>query len=341
MPDTIEYFHRTAPAPGETIEIVPGVHWLRMPLPFQLDHINLWLLDDGDGWAIVDTGLFSEETVGLWETVLSKRLGCKPVTRVIVTHFHPDHVGMAGWLCERLGVKLWMTQTEWLWARSWSLDKDPAVYDHQAAFLHTTGCPPTLLAATRHDSPRYPSLVSPIPRAFTRLYDGQSLSIGGRTWNVVIGRGHAPEHACLHCPELSLLISGDQVLPKITPIVFVEINEPDANPLEDFLATLDTLRAVPADTDVLPSHNLPFVGLHERLDALRDHHDARLAQFLEACVRPMTALELSNAIFTRPMDSQNVTFAIGETVAHLNYLRRHGSITRTERDDGVFLYARS
>lgn len=340
MPDSIEYFYRAAPAPGETTEVAPGVHWLRMPLPFQLDHINLWLLEDGDGWTIVDTGLFSEETVALWETILSRRLGGKPVTRVLATHFHPDHVGMAGWLCDRLGVKLWMTQTEWLWARSWSLDRDPAVYDHQAAFLRTTGCPPTLVAATRHDSPRYPSLVSPIPRAFTRLSDGQSVSIGGRNWTVVVGRGHAPEHACLYCPELSLLISGDQVLPKITPIVFVELNEPDADPLADFLASIDKLRALPADTDILPSHNLPFHGLHRRLDELARHHDARLAQFFEACTRPMTALELSDAIFTRPMDSQNVTFAIGETVAHLNYLCRHGSIGRTEREDGVFLYSR-
>ncbi len=339
MPDTIEYSHVTAPPPGETIEVHPGIHWLRMPLPFQLDHINLWLLEDGEGWTIVDTGLYDETTVALWQQILTTRLNGKPVTRVLVTHFHPDHVGMAGWLCENLNVRLWMTETEWLWARSWSLDTDPTVYDHQAAFLKTTGCPDTLLAATRHDSPRYPSLVSPVPRAFTRLREGQSVEIGGRRWEIIIGRGHAPEHACLHCPELSLMISGDQVLPKITPIVAVEINEPDANPLRDFLATIEKLRNVPDGIDILPSHNFPFFGLHGRLDALKDHHDNRLAQFRAACTSPMTAMDLSNAIFTRPMDSQNVTFAIGETVAHLNYLCWRGSITRTERNDGIFLYS--
>ncbi len=340
MLDAIEYFQIEAPPPGGTIEVRPGVHWLRMPLPFRLNHINLWLLEDGDGWTIVDTGLCDEITISLWETILANSLKSRPVTRVLCTHFHPDHVGLAGWLCERLGVGLWMTEREWLWARSWSLDADTGVYDHQRDFLHTTGCQEALLAAAWHDSPRYPSLVSPIPRAFTRLRDGGTVAIGGRDWEIVIGTGHAPAHACLYCRELDLLISGDQVLPKITPIVAVEINEPDANPLRDFLASIEKLRALPDGTDILPSHNEPFTGLHGRLDALRQHHDARLAQFLNACVRPMSAKELSDAIFTRPMDSQNVIFAVGETVAHLNYLCQHGSITRETRKDGVFLYAR-
>jgi glyoxylase-like metal-dependent hydrolase (beta-lactamase superfamily II) len=341
MPDAVEYSPIAPPPPGETVEVAPGVRWLRMPLPFRLDHINLWLLEDGDGWTIVDTGLFSPESVEHWETILETGPQGRPVKRVLVTHFHPDHVGMAGWLCERLGVGLWMTETEWLWARSWSLDTDVTVRDHQAEFLRTTGCPDTLVAATRHDSPRYPSLVSPIPRSFTRIGDGATIPIGGRDWEVIIGAGHAPEHACLYCRSLNLLISGDQVLPKITPIVAVELNQPDANPLEDFLASIEKLRRVPPDADILPSHNLPFAGLHRRLDELKRHHDDRLDQFHDACTEAMTAMDLSNAIFTKPMDSQNITFAIGETVAHLNYLCGRGSMMRSERKDGVFLYARA
>lgn len=340
MPDAIEYFELTAPPPGETIEIAPGVHWLRMPLPFRLNHINLWLLEDGDGWTIVDTGIHDDITIASWERIFADRLVGRPVSRVICTHYHPDHVGMAGWLCDRFGVGLWMTEREWLWARSWSLDTDPAVYDHQGAFLHTTGCAPDLLEATYRESPRYHTLVSPIPRAFTRLRDEETVAIGGRDWQIVIGTGHAPEHACLYCRDLDLLISGDQVLPKITPIIAVEINEPDANPLEDFLASIEKLRGIPDSVDILPSHNMPFTGLHARLDALRRHHDDRLAQFLDACTRPMTAKELSDAIFAQGLDPQNVVFAIGETVAHLNYLCRHGSIVRETRDDGVHLYAR-
>ena len=339
MLDAIEYFPIDTPLPGETVEIAPGVHWLRMPLPFQLNHINLWLLEDGPGWTIVDTGLFDETTVALWETVLERKLQERPISRVLCTHYHPDHVGMAGWLCDRCDVGLWMSEREWLWGRSWSLDTDSGLYDHQSDFLHTAGCSPALLAATHRDSPRYHRLVSPIPRAFTRLRDGGTVEIGGRNWEIVVGKGHAPEHACLYCRELDLLISGDQVLPKITPIVAVEINEPDANPLADFLASIEKLRALPDGIDILPSHNTPFSGLHGRLDALRQHHENRLDQFLDACVRPMSAKALSDAIFTRPMDNQNVIFALGETVAHLNYLCRHGSIVRETRDDGVHLYA--
>ena len=340
MPDAIEYFELTAPPPGETVEVAPGVHWLRMPLPFRLNHINLWLLEDGDGWTLVDTGIFDEVTVAAWEKILAEKLAGRPLRRVLCTHYHPDHVGMAGWLCQRFGIGLWMTEREWLWGRSWSLDSDPAVYDHQGIFLHTTGCSPELLEATHRETPRYHTLVSPIPRAFTRLSDGDTVAIDGRDWQVVIGTGHAPEHACLYCRDLDLLISGDQVLPKITPIIAVEINEPDANPLDDFLASIEKLRGLPDNVDILPSHNLPFSGLHARLDALRRHHDGRLDQFLEACVRPMTAKELSDAIFSQGLDPQNVVFAIGETVAHLNYLCRHGSIVRETRDDGVHLYAR-
>lgn len=339
MPDSIEYFQLAIPQPGETVEVAPGVHWLRMPLPFQLNHINLWLLEDGPGWTVIDTGIFDDTTAGLWELIFKTELKGRPITRVLCTHYHPDHVGMAGWLCDRFEIGLWMTEREWLWGRSWSLDTDPAVYDHQNEFLHTTGCPPDLLAAAHRDSPRYHTLVSPIPRAFTRLRDGDTVTIGGRDWEIVVGTGHAPEHACLFCRELDLLISGDQVLPKITPIVAVEINEPDADPLADFLASIEKLRALPDSIDILPSHNTPFTGLHGRLDALRRHHDDRLARFEDACTRPMTAKALSDAIFTRALDSQNAIFAIGETVAHLNYLCRHGSIVRETRNDGVHLYA--
>lgn len=225
-----------------------------MPLPFQLNHINLLLLEDGPRWTLVDTGIFDEITIALWETILEQELQGRPITRVLCTHYHPDHVGMAGWLCEKLDIGLSMTEREWLWGRSWSLDTYSAINDHQSDFLHTTGYPPDLLAATHRDSPQYHTLVSPIPRAFTRLRDGGAVTIGDRTWEIVVGTGHAPENACLFCGELDLLISGDQVLPKITPTVGVEINEPNANPLADFLDSIKKLRRI----DILPSHNAPF-----------------------------------------------------------------------------------
>jgi len=341
MPDSVDYQGLEAPAPGKTLEVAPGVHWLRMPLPFRLDHINLWLLKDGDGWAIVDTGLFNPQTTTLWEEVFAGKLAGRAVTRIVVTHFHPDHVGMAGWLCDRLGVGIWMTQAEWLWARATSLDTGPSADRQRKAFLRAAGYADQLVAATRGNGMDYAALVSPIPQTYRRLRGGMKLAIGGRDWEVIIGTGHAPEHACLYCAELDLLIAGDQVLPRITPIVAVHAGEPDENPLADFLDSVDMLRRrLPADTYVLPSHNIPFAGLHGRLDYLKRHHGERLAEFHDNCTRPMSAWEMSQTVFTKPLDSQNVTFALGETIAHLNFLMARGSIARTARPDGVLMYRR-
>jgi glyoxylase-like metal-dependent hydrolase (beta-lactamase superfamily II) len=342
MPDSVDYRGVEAPAPGKTLEVANGVHWLRMPLPFRLDHINLWLLEDGDGWVIVDTGLFDPQTIALWEGVFAGILAGRPVTRIVVTHFHPDHVGMAGWLCERLGVGIWMTQVEWLWARATSIDIAPTARQQRETFLRAAGCAAELIAATRDNGMDYAQMVSPIPQTYRRLRGGMKLTIGGRDWEIIIGTGHAPEHACLYCAELDLLIAGDQVLPRITPIVAVHAGEPDENPLADFLDSLAMLRRrLPADTYVLPSHNIPFAGLHGRLDYLKQHHGERLDEFHANCVRPMSAWELSQTVFTKPLDSQNVTFALGETIAHLNYLMARGSIARTARHDGVLMYRRT
>jgi glyoxylase-like metal-dependent hydrolase (beta-lactamase superfamily II) len=339
MPDTIDYHDLDIPAPGAVAEIAPGVHWLRMPLPFRLNHINLWLLEDGDGWTIVDTGIFDDRTVELWEGVFAGLLAGRPVNRVICTHFHPDHAGMAGWLCERFGVRLWMTQAEWLSARSLSTDTDPDVLDHQAEFLRAAGCSDQLVADTRQGGLRYPRLVSPVPRSYRRMRDGMAFEVGGREWRVVVGTGHAPEHACLYCESLSLMIAGDQVLPRITPIVAVQAFEPEANPLADFLMSVGKLRNLPADTYVLPSHDRPFAGLHARLDYLHAHHVERLEEFQKFCDTPRTAAELAALAFPRAMDGQNITFALGETLAHLNFLVIGGQMGRTTRPDGIHLYA--
>lgn len=338
MPDSIEYHDIEIPPSGHTAEVAPGVHWLRMPLPFRLNHINLWLLEDGDGWTIVDTGLFSEDSIAIWEEIFGGLLAGRPVHRVIVTHFHPDHAGMAGWLCKRLGIGLWMTQVEWLHARALSTDTDPSVLDEQAAFLRAAGCSEDLVAETRKGGMRYPKLVSPIPRSYYRMHDGMDISIGGRNWKVVIGTGHAPEHACLYCESLELLIAGDQVLPRITPIVAVQAAEPDANPLAEFLFSIEKLRQLPAGTYVLPSHDKPFAGLHTRLDYLKSHHIERLEEFVEKCAEPMSAAALAAEVFPRAMDGQNITFALGETLAHLNYLVVAGLMSRDTRPDGVNVY---
>jgi glyoxylase-like metal-dependent hydrolase (beta-lactamase superfamily II) len=306
-----------------------------MPLPFALDHINLWLLEDGPGWTIVDAGYAMAETRQRWERIFAERLDGLPVTRIIVTHHHPDHIGLAGWLADRWQAPLWTTEKEWLFARlltqaaegSGVLRRDFA----RRAGLDEAA---SQLFAEHHRS--YRRGVPSVPSSFQRLSDGLAVEIGGREWRVIVGEGHAPELACLYCAEAGILIAGDQVLPKISPNVSVQPHEPDGDPLSLFLRSLDRLRdAVPPETLVLPSHNLPFLGLHTRIDALAAHHQARCEEIIGACRQPQNAMELLPVLFRRPLDQHQTAFALGEALAHLHYLTGRGALTRVLGTGGV------
>lgn len=333
--------HDAAPEGGTTIEVAPGIHWLRMPLPFALDHINLWLLEDGDGWTIVDCGIARDETRELWARHFAAKAlkGPRGVRRVIVTHFHPDHVGLAGWLCAELGAELWMTQTEWLMAQALSVDERNHIHGRRTEFYRTHGLSEDWLAQFADRGEPYRTRVAPVPSVFRRIQAGERIAIGGREWEVVVGRGHAPEHACLFSREAGVLISGDIVLPKITPNVSVWPSQPEADPLGEYLGCLEQFFDLPAETLVLPSHRLPFHGLHSRIRALKDHHDERLADVIRALDRPRPAAEILPVLFRRQLDLHQLGFAIGEAIAHLAYLHQRGRIGRERRADGVLVYS--
>ena len=328
------------PAPGRAITVAPGIRWVRMPLPFALDHINLWLLDDDGGWAIVDTGIGLPDTRELWERVFENELDGKPVTRVIVTHFHPDHMGNAGWLVERWRVELWCTQAEWLTAQLAWRTRNGADVDKRLALYRRHGCPEDLIAEFRHLGNHYPRVVPTLAPDFRGLRDGDRLTIGGREWTVLTVHGHAPDHACLWCPEAGVLISGDQVLPKITTNVSVWPDQPLGNPLRLYLDSLRRFRPMPADTLVLPSHGLPFHGLHPRLDRLRQHHDARLAETVDAVAEPRAGIDLVPVLFKRKLDVHQLGFAIGEVLAHLHLLESEGLVQRLAGVDGLDRFRR-
>jgi glyoxylase-like metal-dependent hydrolase (beta-lactamase superfamily II) len=337
----LSYSHATPPEPGTATEVAPGVKWLRMPLPFALDHINLWLLDEGDGWTIVDSGLNTETTKQLWGEIFEGALEGKPVKRLIVTHFHPDHMGLAGWLTETLQVPLWCTETEWLFARMLSLDETEGFMKNSLDFYWRTGMDEATRAVFAGRGNPYSKRVTPIPYHFKRIADGQEIQVGRRRWRVTVGRGHAPEHACLYAPELDVLIAGDQVLPKISPNVSLWPQEPEADPLALYLASLATLkRAIPESAFVLPSHGLPFRGLHRRIDQLATHHQARLGELEAACDLPRTAAEIVPVLFRRQLDAHQLGFAIGETLAHVQHLVNLGRLSRGTRADGVYTYRR-
>ena len=323
------------PAPGTTLTVAPGIRWLRMPLPFALNHINLWLLDDGDGVTVVDTGLGLPDTRALWERIFTHELDGKAVRRVIATHFHPDHFGNAEWLTSRWGVELWCTQAEFLTAHMAWRARGDAGMEQRLAHYRRHGVDPSALERLRERGNHYPDVVPTVPDAYRCMRDGDRVTIGGRSWEVLVVLGHAPEHAALWCAEAGVLISGDQVLPKITTNVSIWADRPLDNPLALYLDSLARFRPMPADTLVLPSHGLPFRGLHARLDALRAHHDERLAETLDALGEPRTGAELIPVLFRRALDTHQLSFAIGEVLAHLNYLEAAGSITRSLDADGV------
>lgn len=338
----LRFPHAGPPPPGTAREIAPGIRWLRMPLPFALNHINLWLLDDGEGWAMVDTGIASGEIKALWEQIFGAELEGRKITRLIVTHFHPDHIGLAGWLVDRLGIDAWATEGEWEHARRALADPLGTFTNELIHFYRRIGFDTAEGAATIGRPTSYRTLVTPLPAAYRRLADGMEIEIGARRWRVIVGRGHAPEHACLYCPTLDLLIAGDQVLPKISPNVSLWPRASDQDPLGSFLASLEKLEhAVPDSALVLPSHNLPFYGLHARTRQLRALHDQRVHEVAEACGEPRTGAEIVPILFRRTLDRHQLGFAVGETMAHLAHAVGLGLLARHERSDGVWLFQRA
>lgn len=334
----VTYVFSGHPAGGETREVAPGVHWLRMPLPFKLDHINLWLLEDGEGWTIIDSGIAGDDVKALWQRIFSRMFKDKPLKRVIVTHAHPDHMGLAGWLCDRFGAGLWTTFGEWAFARMLSLDTGPELLGKYRAFYRAAGFDAAQMAVVDLRANPYPRRVSPIPAAFIRISDGDEIVIDGRSWRVIVGSGHSPEHACLYCDELKVLISGDQVLPEITPNISVWPMEPEADPLRNYLESLHKFKPLPLETLVLPSHKWPFTGLHARLDFLAHHHDLRLCETREVCAVAKTGAEVLSHLFKRQLDDHQLFFAIGEALAHLHCLMARGEIVRSMDASGVYKY---
>ena len=332
---TLDLPFPAAPAPGQTLAIAPGIVWLRMPLPFALDHINLWLIEEEGGWTIIDTGLASNKSRELWEAVFAGPMRGLPATRLICTHFHPDHMGLADWLANRFGVTLETTLAEWLMGRSLSQASNESFNAVALPFYRAAGFGEDLLALAAQRGNGYASLTPVVPGQFTRIRAGDALTIGGRRWHVVVGEGHSPELAALHCPERGVLISGDQILPSITPNISVWPNEPEADPLGLFLDSLVRFRELPEGTLVLPSHGLPFRGLHARIDAMLAHHDERLERTLAACATQISGTDAIKVLFRRELDDRQIFFAIGEALAHLHRLRTRGLVAREIGADGV------
>jgi glyoxylase-like metal-dependent hydrolase (beta-lactamase superfamily II) len=338
LPAVLSFPHLAPPPPAQVVEVACGVWWLRMPLPFALDHINLWLLADGDGWTQIDCGYGDVVTRTLWETHFANTLAGRPFHRVVATHYHPDHLGNAAWLTERFGCPLVMPQAEFLTAQL--VGNADAGFDTPSicAMFRSHGMSEEHLLSMQGRGNSYRRGVPELPRTFRRLSVGDELEIGVYRWRAIGGYGHSPEHASLYCQQLDVCISGDMLLPKISTNVSVWPAEAEGDPLARFLASLPVFAALPPQTLVLPSHGLPFFGAAVRVGQLQAHHVARLAELEAETSEPRTAAELVPILFRRELDAQQRFFAMGETIAHLNYLWHAGRLARTIAVDGTIRF---
>lgn len=341
-------FGETLPEGGARQQVAPGVYWLRMPLPFALDHINLWLVRDRlegrDGWTIIDCGVTNDTIKAHWETLFANELDGLPVLRVLATHCHPDHIGLAHWLCKRWDARLWMSLGDYMNARvmgGGSGAGSNAGGDFAASHFARHGLTdPDSLEKLRARKSYYPSLVPDLPTQYRRMMDGDTVHIGtdpARSgWRVITGFGHAPEHVALYNAALNVLISGDMVLPRISTNVSVFDMEPEANPLKLYLDSLGKYEPLPEDVLILPSHGRPFRNLHIRIKQLREHHVERLAETRAACVeKACNAHDIVGVIFNRQFDIHQMTFAMGEALAHLHVLWHAGDVRREIGEDGI------
>ena len=345
MKRDLTYPYDKHPAAGTTVEITDGVRWLTMPMGGSLNHINLYLLEDRDGWYVVDTGLGTPDTAELWHTIFADELGGRPVNGVICTHMHPDHIGQAGMITEAFQCPLYMTRAEYYQARAFSsgggFGGGSSSSWQGAQFYERYGMPRDYLeqlAAMWTKRSGGGMSMPEMPMGYHRLEDGDVLTIGAHDWQIVVGSGHSPEHACLHCTSLGIMISGDQILPRITSNVSVHPTEPEANPLNVWMESHDKFLDTPPDTFVLPAHNLPFYGVRERLRQLIGHHEDRLLAIEEYCVEPQVAKDLLPVLFARRLDPRQTMMALGEAIAHCHLLMHRNRLERTLHEDGRYRF---
>jgi glyoxylase-like metal-dependent hydrolase (beta-lactamase superfamily II) len=336
-PKHIEYLPIDTPQPGDSVEVVPGIWWLRVPMPMDLNHINLWLLDDGDGWTLIDTGINADMAKQAWEQFERKLFTDKPLKRIFLTHLHPDHIGLAYWLQEKHAVPAWMSQRGFSLLQVFVNPFTPEEIAEAEGFMVRHGYTDMELLGKFFSGRSFRSGISGAPSVTHHPSDGDRIAIGAHSWQLYETNGHAEGHQCLFDAQRNILISGDQVLPTISSNVSFSPRGTDPNPLASYLDSLKRLGELDNHTLVLPSHGRPFYGLRARAEDLAEHHEAHLSAMLVACAKPQSAFDLVPVLFKRRLIGPHWMFAMSETIAHAEYLAQAGKLQRHERD-GLIRY---
>lgn len=335
---SLEFPWAEPPTPGEVRRVASGLLWARLPLPFRLNHVNVWLLEEDDGWTVIDTGCATPEIIAVWEKLLAGAMGGRKITRVVATHGHVDHIGLSGWLVERFEADFVGTFAEWIWARLSHTHDIPGSSAAHHTYLVRNGFEEDVAEQLVRSRGRFIDLSSPLPGWVTEIRDGERVRFGGRDWRVIVTRGHAFEHASFHDPVSNILIAGDHLLPKISPVIAVYEMTPKSDPLGDYLASFPQFDDVAEDVLVLPSHGMPYRGMYRRISELREHHRRRLDATADFLRRPRTALELSSEMFPHIEGPDNIGFALGETLAHVNHLLRLGVVADISGPSGPSIF---
>lgn len=338
----LRYPWAEGPEHGTGVEVAEGVLWFRLPLPMRLDHVNVYMLDDGDAWTVIDTGFDSKKTRVIWQAMIDGPLAGKPIRRVVVTHHHPDHIGLAGWFQSDFGAELVTTRTAWLFARMLTLDVQETPVGETLEYWRSAGMDRAIYDKRAAERPfNFGDIVAPMPLGYTRIQQGQTITMGGRTWDIHMGNGHAPEHATFWSRDDGLVISGDQILSSISPNVGVYATEPMADPIGEWLEACERLRPLAREDQlVLGGHKLPFTGLPTRMRQLIDNHHGALARLMDYIETPRAASECFSPLFKRSIGEGEYGLALVESVAHLSHLYQAGQATRTRREDGAWAYQR-
>ena len=336
----IRFPFEEAPEAGQSIEVAPGIFWIRLPLPFVLDHVNIYALEDGDGWTIIDTGIYSNKSKKLWTDLMEGPLGGKPIKRIVLTHHHPDHVGAAGWLTTEFDIPIWATRTSWLMARMLTLDVQEEYPPESVEFYRRMGMPSVLFHDRVNSRPyNFADMVAPIPLGYKRIKEGDTLVMAGRIWDVRIGNGHAPEHATFWSRDGDVVISGDQIIPNISSNLGVYPTEPEADPVGEWLESCERFAKVASDNQLLlPGHKRPFTGLPERLNQLIANHHKALERLLEHLEKPRRVAECFRPLFGREVEESAYGLALVEALGHLNHLFDQKMISKRISRDGAYVW---